>query len=177
METKSIIMWIAMIFLNSMGFSSGEKNRIAENIKSDIRNEVMAMGFKLLIGAVLASVIIYSLIQFGEAFQIFSSQIENGYVVDLIMFGSVTLVASTVLFLMFYRNLRETALSRSHVRSQNSEIDLINLVNKFAEGFAQGLESPDTSLNQTKKHDQTQKNTERSKERSAGDIDRFAELF
>lgn len=177
MDTKSIIMWVAMIFLNSMGFTSGEKNKITDDIKADIRNEVMAMGFKLLLGAVLASVIVYSLIQFGEAFQIFSSQIENGYVVDLIMFGGVTLVGSAVLFLMFYRNLRETALSRSHVRSQNAEIDLINLVNKFAEGFAQGLESPDSSLKQSRRTEQNIRQAQQPRDRSAQDIDRFAELF
>lgn len=107
-------------------------------IKGAIRDEISALIFKVLVGVVLASTIVYAIFHAGQAFQTLAHQFENGYIFELIVFGLLAVVASSGLYLLFQNSVERSAIqNRDSLNLASIDYDL--LLFKFTEGFVEGL--------------------------------------
>jgi hypothetical protein len=97
-----------------------------------IRSEILAVGFVLLAGVVLAATTLFSIIQVAEAAQILISQIENGLVYQIILFGAVAAIGGRLMFLIF----------KSHQKPPEPGIDFKNLAMILANGLIEGFLEP-----------------------------------
>ncbi|GIL16758.1 MAG: hypothetical protein BroJett040_05090 [Oligoflexia bacterium] len=110
-------------------------------VTNHLRSQILTIVFKTLFGIILASLVIYSIIQAGQAFQIWISQFENRVVFELTSFSFIALAGTAVLYFLFQNNghrfSRQTKANPDH-------IDLHVLAIKFTEGFLSQLENPKT---------------------------------
>ena len=134
MFIKYLMLALAAFNLNSKRDTSNLQNNRDES-------KVLEIGFKLLIGFGLVQTILFSIIQLGNAFEVFLSQFENGFIFEFISFSVVVVVCMIWLYFLFNRKTTKLAEKNIKNRSFSNTIDLQVLVLKFAEGVMKGLES------------------------------------
>ena len=127
-----------LIFSTLLSSLSDSKSASIENtidkVAIALRREILHIGFRLLSGAILACLIVLSFVHMTDAVDTLHSQLDNGPVFALIVFGSVTLLCCTG----FYFTLRPHPLKQA-ISENRSGIQLEVLALKFAEGLMDGL--------------------------------------
>lgn len=99
-----------------------------------LRREILHIGFRLLSGVILASLIVLAFIHMADAVDALNSQFDNGPIFSLLTFGAVTLLCGAG----FYFTLRPGPMKQAPSESP-SGIHLEMLALKFAEGLMDGL--------------------------------------
>ena len=122
-----------------------------EFIKRTNREEIYSIVFKVLVGVILATTIVYSIFRAGDAFLVLVHRLKNGYVFELIGFGILASAAFTSLYFLFQSSNRKSArreLSADGLPMLDYELIAI----KFVEGFVEGLTSQtqDTRISSSK---------------------------
>jgi len=105
--------------------------------KNAFRREVSDALFRFFTGFILSVLIIYSAIQFGDAYHVFSKQFQEGYYFELLGFGLTGIVCTVGLFKIF----KSRAGSNLQKQSLMSPIDLDSIVFHFTEGFLASFEA------------------------------------
>lgn len=142
MILKQILLMISSVFFNLKRKTSNTQENVTEMIRKSISAEISQMSFKILVGFILVSVIVFSMVQFGRAMQFFLSQLENGYVYEIIAFGTIAVISCILLYSLFHTQRAEETFE--------VETSLVNttpksLVSEFAKGFMRGLGSKPTN--------------------------------
>ena len=113
---------------------------VVNYLKSMIRNEVSAMSFRFLVGVVLVSVIVFSLFQLGAALQVVLSPLENGLVLESVVFSFVAIACSILFYFLFNTTIKRSpvdVLSVPPALSAGLQVLAVN----FAQGFILGFVS------------------------------------
>lgn len=105
--------------------------------KKNIQNDVFAIAFKLMIGVLLLSTIMFSLLQLAKFFQGWLGQFENGAMLEISIFSGFAFLSSIGLFFLFYK--RKTCVEVVIAPTINSN-DLQVLLINFAEGLIKGFD-------------------------------------
>lgn len=115
-------------------------------IRKTIRTEILYIGFKLLMGLIFTSIIIFSSIQIAYALQINLSRFENGNLIEILSFSAVTLLCILTMYFLFKKDLQ--AREQSHHKNISASIDIETIGLKFIEGFITGLSSHNQKNNE-----------------------------
>lgn len=132
---------LSSVVLGKSGSKSDSQSNLITLIRKTIRTEILAVGFQLLFGALLVATIVFALVQLGYAFQILSSQFENGLMMEFVTFGLIAVSGLAILYLMFNRNRNLTSAASTSAKSSMDGVDLSILIVKFTEGFIRGIET------------------------------------
>ena len=132
---ESIVLKYLVLILSA--FSLNEQGKAARTLQEAIRFEIAAIIYKILLGIVLTSIIIFSLFQFGLKAKIFLDSFENGLTLQLISFGSISLTGILLLYFLFKRN---QAGPDSKNDSDSDKPDLQELGINFVEGIIEGYQ-------------------------------------
>jgi hypothetical protein len=141
MKMKYLMLALSALPLFSKVSPANPQDGTVEIVKKTIRSEVSAMGFKFLIGVVLVSTIVFAMIQSGYAFQTLLSQFENGLILELVVFSSVTVAGLLALYLLFKSRQNQGLAEVTQPPALLKAFELQNLVVHFVEGFTEGLDS------------------------------------
>ena len=136
---NSILVQLTNTLFKKINTDSISENDFFELVKKSIRDEVSTIILKILIGLILTSLIIFSLIQIGLSFQIFLIQIENGYIYDFVIFGFITMISLILLFRIFNQSMSKGNFVKTSLNSQNEKIELGKLTFTLFEGFLEGF--------------------------------------
>jgi hypothetical protein len=115
--------------------SLDEQDKLTRNLKEIIRFEITAIIYKLLLGFVITATVIFSLFQFGQKTKIILDKFENGIGLQLLSFGSVSLVGLFLLYFLFRRYQVSPSIIKD---SDQSAIDLQEMGMKFSQGLIEG---------------------------------------
>jgi len=132
---QALLISLVTSFLNP----TGPKESPTEQIRNTVRNEVLGLGFKLLFGVVLVSLVITSLVYFGSALNIYVGHFEYGPVFQLTIFGLLAIAGSVSLYLLFRRKPAKVAVAQPQM---NPLADLQVMGLDFLEGLTRGLQTP-----------------------------------
>ena len=94
-------------FFNLKRKTANTQDNVTEMIRKSISAEISQMSFKILVGFILVSVIVFSMVQFGRAMQFFLSQLENGYVYEIIACESIAVISCILLYSLFHTQSAE----------------------------------------------------------------------
>jgi len=141
---------LSIFALNGKDSALESKNIMSEFIKQTIRTEVSAIGLKLLIGIVLVSTIIFSIIQLGQVSQTLLRPLENGSIIELVIFSIVVVLCLIMLYLLFKNWQTNSAVKKNKDQFSSMTVDLQSLGIKFAEGILEGLESAAAKIKEEK---------------------------
>jgi hypothetical protein len=130
--TKYILLTLSSFFFNNKDSVLSPRAKTTDYIKKTIRGEVMSVGLKLLIGLVLVAVMIYSLIELGQAYQVFLNQFENSLVYEMISFTVILAISGLLLYRTF--NKKEKI-------EVKPSINVPNLFFNFKNGFVEGVQT------------------------------------
>lgn len=125
MITKYLFLIFSFLFSGAT-----EKKDISQSLKAEILN----IGFKFLVGIVLVALIIYSMLQLGNVFNMYLSKFENPLQLAVLSFGALGLTGFVLLILLFNKSLYEAKR-----RKAQAPPDLQAVALKFVEGFMRGL--------------------------------------
>jgi len=143
-----MILKYLILALSPFAFNRGESavdraNNPIESIKKALRDEVSALVLKSLLGVLVVSIVVFSIIQVAKAIQILLSQFENGFLYELVGFSVVAAIGSIMLYHLFKDSSKDSASISVEVRAPQSEFKLQNLGLKFFDGIKEGLASRD----------------------------------
>lgn len=128
-----------------------------EIFRKAIREEILAISFRIIGGLVLASILVYSLIVLGERVNAMLLASADGTCASLATFSTVALATIGTLFFLF----RERAKPKA--KSESADLPLPGLdLNKVLTGFYKGLNEGIESA--------TERNAERRAQRDERDI-------
>lgn len=98
------------------------------------------MMFQLLIGVLSIFIILFSMVQLGNYYEVWLRQFENGLVIGIISFSTLVLIFSVVLYFLFFMSPLRGLLNRNELskKFENDQV-LENLALNFAEGFVDGF--------------------------------------
>lgn len=140
---NSILVQLANTLFKQINSNSISENDFFNLIKKSIRDEISNIILKILIGLILTSLIIFSLIQIGFSFQLFLAKIENGYIYDFIIFGFITIISIILLFKIFNQSISKVNLVKINSNSKNEQIEFRTLIFKLFEGINEGFKKGD----------------------------------
>ena len=129
--------------------SLNEQDSLTRTLKETIRTEISAIIYKLLLGFILTATVLFSLFQFGQKIKIVLDKFESGLGLQLLSFGSISLVGLILLYLLFRRN--QAALSLTKEPDQ-SEIDIKAIGMEFAQGLIEGYNSHEETIQSEEEH-------------------------
>jgi hypothetical protein len=128
------------IFILLSSFLLSLKNQTAISIHNKIANEITLIIYKLMIAVILIFAISLSLYEFTDSIKILLSHLENGIVIKLISFGSISLLGIHILSRTFKYQPPPPEQTRPPTQTQES-IDMHGLGVKFIEGMIEGYEN------------------------------------
>lgn len=128
MDTNNIIKYVSAII-------SSLKKNTKGMIKKTIHQEVSTIAFKVLLGLLISSAIVFSVIQFGLAYLQLLSLYKNELNFQLISFGFVILVGLLALYYLFKVPKPEV---KQEETSLFTNFDPPNLIINFATGIMEG---------------------------------------
>lgn len=134
MNTKHLSLALNFLSLDR-AFSFGQ-------IKKSLRIELLDVVYRLLIGLILVSTTLFSLIQLARAYKdalIFS---ENSVVFEVIGFGLIAISSVLALYLLFRKTNFRIGLSQAIKHEATPLFDLQPMIASFADGFKKGLHKP-----------------------------------
>lgn len=129
--------------LKSNSISQPSSSDVAlDQIKQKISDELSRMTFKLLVGIVLISAIIFSVFQLGIAYQIWLKRFENSFTIEVISFSFFALAFSLGLYFLFNRD-EDKKFDKKLVMVQQMQPreNTQSVVANFAEGVMEGFEA------------------------------------
>ena len=124
-----------------LAFSVFAQDSSLELIKATIRIEVSRLIFRFLAGLVLASIVLFSLVQLGSVLHIYLSKFENGLLTETLSFGFLAVVCSITLYFLLDQGQVKSDLKDKELPAPPNAVNLEILVIRFAEGIIAGLES------------------------------------
>jgi hypothetical protein len=139
MFSKVLTILISTMALFSKERADGLNENLMLDIKQSIVAEIYAVSFKLIMGVILASGIIYSIFRLGVASEIVLSRLENGLYLEILVFGVAAIAGLIFLFLLF--RVTPVRAAKGIVIAPQT-FNLEHVATKFVEGFLQGLENP-----------------------------------
>lgn len=125
------------IFL-ALSFLATNRRSDTTALQSAVRSEILNIGFKLLLGTIVTSAVIYSLVQLGGAFQIYLSHYENALELGVMSFSLIALLGLFLLLLIFGKS----QINWPRLKKTPPPSDFQTIALKFVEGFLKGLNSP-----------------------------------
>ncbi len=153
MISKNLILALSAFASGYKEVLSDNKDGLLDDIQKSIQEAVLTLAFKLFIGLVLTSVIIFSLFKLGEAAEILLSQLENGLAFEIIFFTSIFIFSSIGLYLMLYGQSIKSVPTNIKDEASPIQADLQKLAMNFADGFISGLESADANKKANSSHE------------------------
>lgn len=105
--------------------------------KNSFRREVSDVLFRFFAGLILSVLIIYSAIQFGNAYHVFSKQFQEAYYLELLGFGLAGIACTLGLLKIFKFRGLPTLQEQVGI----SSIDLNKIAIHFTEGFLESIEA------------------------------------
>ncbi len=113
---------------------------LLEQLREKIRGEVFGLAFRILLGAVLASMASFSAIQVGYAVWELLSALENANLIKIVTFSMVALVSLSALYLLL--RSRRVLVRSKEIAIVESEIDVRDIALSFVRGFIVGISKP-----------------------------------
>jgi hypothetical protein len=113
-----------------------------DNLKKDLRDEFANLGFKMLVGVVLTSTVVFAIFYFAKALQLSLSELDNPIFYQIIVFGITAATAFILLFLLFRKSLRAKAREAEARITNRAAISVPNVLFEFADGFMDGYTRP-----------------------------------
>lgn len=121
---------------------SRSSDETLDQIKQKISDEFSRMTFKLLVGVVLISAIIFSVFQLGIAYQIWLKRFENSFAIEVISFSFFTLAFSLGLYFLFnFKENKKFEKKLVMVQHTQPRENAQSVVVSFAEGVMEGFEA------------------------------------
>jgi hypothetical protein len=138
---KYLLLALSALTLKGPASTRIVRDGTIEFVRRTIRTEVSAMGLKLLVGLILVSTIVFSIIQIGHAVHTLLAQFENGFIFEIAGFAVIALASSLALYFTFESSPKDEVVETVAMRSVPTPFDLPNLAFQFAQGFMAGLNS------------------------------------
>jgi hypothetical protein len=134
---KYVMFLVSLLFWKRNGGETPSK--MVDLIKRTIREEIFAIGFRLLFGAILVSAIIFSIWQVVLSGSIAMDQLENALAIKILVFAMTALTGSVALYLLFHFTGTLPKPQESNPRAELSlKVEMMAL--KFAEGLLDGIQ-------------------------------------
>lgn len=143
MILRQLMLVVSSLFFNLKRKHSGVQEDFTDAVRKSISAEVSQLSFRLLAGSVLVGLSIFCLTQFGRALQVWFSQLENGFVYEIIFFGGIAFVSLWGLYRLFHPE--ESQIVDAEPTFQNSAVN--SLSSEFVKGFLNGLHSSRSTVN------------------------------
>jgi len=118
------------------------KGSATDLIKKIIRAELFSVGLRLLVGLVLVSIIVYSIVQFAYGIQVWLSQFENAFTLQMVAF-TILAVASAVGLYFLFSDKSEKPKEDESFHATLKKLNVQTIAVKFMDGFMEGLERTD----------------------------------
>ncbi len=115
------------------------ESKIVTLIKTTLRAEVIFIGFKLLLGLILSSVTIFSLIQVGQALQVYLNLFENGNSLIMVCFASIAILSLVLFYLLFKKDLKPIETEKVHHPESSNHSTIGQIGSRFIQGLVQGF--------------------------------------
>lgn len=123
---------------------------------------ISSIGSKLLIGVVLVASIILSMLHLLQTLHIYLDQFASGFIIELILFGSLLVLSSAGLYFVFKNNIqiykRADLTDKTNTSEKSDEklslfsVDFQSIGLNFIEGFFDGFTSKNKLTSQNKIH-------------------------
>ncbi|MEK6773012.1 MAG: hypothetical protein AABY64_03650 [Bdellovibrionota bacterium] len=158
MQAKYLMLAISFYKLLSKEFIL---NPPIEYIKKTIRNEIHSVLFKLLVGVVLTSTIIFSIFHLANAIHNLLIPYQYGLAIEAALFGGLVILGLGALYSIFKTDeiIKDSLESNIGLPLLN-EAFFKNVMQRFAEGFMEGAESSQVAIK--KSDEQTEMNLQQS---------------
>lgn len=141
MIVKQLFLLLASVFLNlRRRTAGGPQENFTDAIHKAVSSEVSKIGYKLMAGLVLVAVVIFSIVQFGQAIEIWLSQYENGYIYQIVTFGSIAVLCSWGLYRLFHKEDEPERLINPQIDVEHLTVK--NVASEFMKGFFNGYHAP-----------------------------------
>ncbi len=157
MILRQLLLFLASSFLNVRKKHAGPQENFAETVQKVISKEVSNIGYKIMAGLILVAVIIFSVVQFGQAIQTWLNQYENGYVYQIIAFGTIAAICCLGLYKLFHEKEEQPELVMNP-QLDVSHLTVKNISSEFMKGFFSGFRTPRTHSNMSMINGMEQKN-------------------
>ncbi len=131
---------IQYILKTITSFASDLQKHTSGAIKKTIHQDMSLLGYKLLLGIVIVSIVVFSIIQFGYAYLTLLSMYKDELTMKLVSFGILSILGVVALYFLFKNKKSEISFEPI----VTNQFDLPTLITSFASGIMEGY--------QTKKH-------------------------
>lgn len=122
-----------------------------EIIKKNVKQELSIMGYKVLLGIVFLSLILFSVFQLATVLQIYLSHLDNGQMLIVSVFGSITVASFVGIYFLF--SAPKSEVPQVNIANLGEIINIDGLRRNFVDGFAEGFQrSKLKEINQEAQH-------------------------